>query len=191
MWPIQLPYGLSVYHRHVKKEGKGPALPYGERPCWQVLTLQQISSTSAVSTTPPRTSEPTSCRQQPSSQIPRGPWKRRRRSSYDGEMGVAGSASRPSKAATVAAKEKRKKTPKPQSRCASAGQNVAGSALVKKRDRTQRQKPFGPGTRPGAHQDLPIIIDSDDEAESVASLETSASATVRYDALSPSTHAKC
>lgn len=106
-------------------------------------------------------------------------------------MGVAGSASRHSKAATVAAKEKRKKTPKPQSRWASAGQDVAGSPLVKKRDRTQRQKPLGPGTRPGTHQDLPITIDSDEEAESVASLETSASAAVRCDVLNSSAHAKC
>ena len=50
MWPIQLPYGLSQYHRHVRTTEKGVALPYGECPRWHAVTLQQLSS--VTSTTP-------------------------------------------------------------------------------------------------------------------------------------------
>ncbi|XPS78333.1 hypothetical protein M3J09_010349 [Ascochyta lentis] len=81
-------------------------------------------------------------------------------------MGVAGSVSRWSKTAAVRAKEKRTKIPKPQSKCSGASPDIPKAVKKKRRERKTRHKPLGPGTRPGAHQQLPIIIDSDDGGNS-------------------------
>jgi hypothetical protein len=106
-------------------------------------------------------------------------------------MGVAGSASRHSKTAPPTAKEKRNKTPKPQSRCVTT--DLTATVAAKKKEKKEKKekrkkkaeelKPFGPGTQPGAHKQLPITIDSDDENDSAESIETIASAAIRYDPL--------
>lgn len=106
-------------------------------------------------------------------------------------MGVASSASRRSETAPLTAQVKRSKMPKSQSRYVSATPNPT-LAAKNKRDKKEKMndkikpKPFGPGTRPGAHQELPITIESDDESDSADLMETTASdasAAIRYEAV--------
>lgn len=62
----------------------------------------------------------------------------------------------------------------------------AAKATKKKREKAKKLKPLGPGTRPGAHQELPITIDSDDDSDSTDLVETAASdasAAIRYEAV--------
>lgn len=108
--------------------------------------------------------------------------KRRREAAHETTMAIASSTPRRFKTAPLTAKEKRNKTPKPQSRSVSTTPNLAQSTK-KRRDKSKQPKPLGPGTRPGAHQQLPIIIDSDDEDGFLELLETSASAAIWYEAV--------
>ncbi|KAJ4377073.1 hypothetical protein N0V86_006514 [Didymella sp. IMI 355093] len=188
LWPIQLPYGLTNYYRYVQEKGKGVVLPGPPR--FQILTREQLSSNSWRKTNiPPETSKPKTSSPPPlpksskSSKSSKSK-KRRQKSSHDHKMGVAGSASRHSKTALLTAKAKRNKTPKPQSRCATTAQSADVAAKKKERKEKRKKKPkepkpFGPGTQPGAHKQLPILIDSDDESDSADSVETSASAAIR------------
>lgn len=78
----------------------------------------------------------------------------------DRNMGAAGSRFKQYKTAGPTAKGKRRKTPKPQSVCTS---HDVAETTHKKRIKKTRQRPLGPGTQPGAHKRLPIVIDSDDD----------------------------
>jgi hypothetical protein len=137
---------------------------------------------------PPKTSLPAP-RQSPSLRNLTKSKKPRSDASHNNAMGLASPASRRSKTAPLTAKEKRNKTPKPQSRCVSTTPIPAVATKKKrekkgkKRDKIKQPKPLGPGTRPGAHKHLPITIDSDEESDPMESMETAASAAIRYDAL--------
>lgn len=178
LWPLQLPYGLSHYHRHVQMTGKAVALPYGEHPRWQLLTLQQLLSVPTATSSPSVTHSSTA--HQPStSQTTTKPSKRHREKSRDGDMGVARSVFRRSNTVAATAKKKRKKTPKPQSRSNSGSQDIA-KTVEKRKEQASRYKSFGPGTQLGAHVQSPIIIDSDDDSETDTALEDGASLAARY-----------
>ena len=134
---------------------------------------------------PPKTSQSASCQPPLSPQV-KIVKKGRVEASQEQDMGVTGSESRRSKTAPPTAKEKRYKTPKPQSRCVSTISDPA-VATKKKRDKKEKEsdkikpKLLSPGTRPGAHKQMPNTIDSDDESDFMESMETTASAAIRYD----------
>jgi hypothetical protein len=180
LWPLQLPYGLSEYHRHVQTKGKGILLPYGEYPRWQVLSLQQFSSVAATTSntlsrltrrnlrhsSPPR--QLTTALTHQTKDFPRR------------EMSASNSAFRRSKTAAATANESRRKTPKSHSRSISAPNKVTKPKRKRKAKDEARPKPLGPGTQPGAHQQMPITIDSGDDSEEDSPSTLSASGVARY-----------
>ncbi|KAF1361573.1 hypothetical protein EJ07DRAFT_154342 [Lizonia empirigonia] len=81
------------------------------------------------------------------------------------------------RAATATAKARRNKTPKPQSRC--IGVSNLANIRNKRGERNTQRKPLGLGTRPGAHQQMPITIDSEDNSDIDATSEAGASLAAR------------
>lgn len=178
LWPMQLPYGLSSYHRHVQTGGQAVALHQGEHPRWQRLTLQEISS---VNLTTPNASSvlPRLHSHQPLT--PQAPTRRRqcrRKNDHVLEMGTTEPGFQQPRAATATAKARRNKTPKPQSRCISFSD--LANIENKRGERSAQCKPLEFGTRPGAHQQMPITIDSEDDSDTDATLEAGASLAARY-----------
>lgn len=94
-------------------------------------------------------------------------------------MGLASSPSRHPKTAPPTAKQECKKTPKQRLRHVNTDP-IAVVAAKKRRNQLKQLKPQGLDTQPGAHQHLPIEIDSDDGTESGASLNKTPKAAVRY-----------
>ncbi|KAH6629435.1 hypothetical protein C7974DRAFT_424475 [Boeremia exigua] len=178
MWPIELPYGLSHYHRHAQMTGKASALPYGERPRWQALTLQQLTSgtLAAPSTSSAiRNSDP----HRSSGREAQGKLRRRReRTSSSLTMGVVRSESRRPKAANATAQKRRNKTPKLRSRCINTAGDLVKTA-ASNRGKIARRESYEPGTQTGAHHDSPITIDSDDDGGLAITSEVSVSAKMR------------
>ena len=174
MWPIQLPYGLSRYRRHVQTTGKGVALPYDEAPRWQPLTLQQLSSitlTTSSNTQAALHSIPGQVYTHRTTDYQR----RRCQSTCNAEMGIDGSTSWKSKSAKTTAQDGHNRRRKQQSQSSSTVQ-ASLTSTPRENSKTAHPRPLGPGTRPGTHRDLPITIDSDDDGNSVANLEAFASA---------------
>ncbi|UPX10080.1 uncharacterized protein EKO05_0000752 [Ascochyta rabiei] len=86
-------------------------------------------------------------------------------------MGAAALTSPQPKTLTATAKQKRKKIPKPPSRCLSTSSNMPSTVNKTRKGHKARHKPLGLGTRPGAHKQLPIIIDGDDAIDADEVLE--------------------
>lgn len=174
MWPIQLPYGLSRYHRHVQTTGKGVALPYDEAHRWQSLTLQQLSSitlTTSSNTQAALHSNPSQVyTHQPTEQQ-----RRRLQPTGNAEMGINGSTSRKFKPAKTTAQEGHNMRRRQQSQSSSTFQ-ASLTSTPREKSKIAYPRPLGPGTRPGTHRNLPITIDSDDDGNAVTSLEALASA---------------
>lgn len=181
MWPIQLPYGLSEYHRHVQTTGRGVALPYGGGPRWQNVALQQLPYVSLTTSSTTQTTYSSTSDQTHRHQLQHRPW-RRRRSTHGFEMGATGSVFQASAPAATAVRKRRKRRRKLESRTSATIHEAVKSATTQRMDKIARQKPLGYGTRPGTRHDLPITIDSnsDDDGDLVAIAQERQGSGARY-----------
>lgn len=195
MWPIQLPYGLSSFHRLMQANREIPAVKDGVIPRFQLLTLDQIA---AIPPIPASTASATS-KTTPSLPLasclpiylPTGTETQQQR--YTVDMGVSNSTSQASKSSTATAQNKRKRASRSQKRRISAAQDKIDASRKKKdkkhsktrheersKNKLVPQKPLRPNKRLGAHRDVPITIDGGDNSEGDPALER-VTAAFRYE----------
>lgn len=150
-----LPYGLSSAHREFCTRGEHKVIPFGLQTKRHVLPLQELAGLSVAATTT------NASRNAPHTYSPR--LKKRRKDAQQAEMGLVRT---PRKINTRSATSKKRRDNLPKTKPIPP-MTAEDSLTLSSRPNEQRRKLRGrlrPKTHIGASRDIPIILDSDDEA---------------------------
>lgn len=177
MWPIQLPYGLSDFHRLMRTTGEVPAVKDGIFLRFQFLTLDQIAAIPPI----PASATQATTKVTPTSRLapPTHTGPQRVRRNFTADMGNNESIFQHT---TPTVPHRYNTISESRTLCPSTSQHTTPTARKKgtekerkkyrkrrKEEKLAQQESLRPGVRPGARRDQPINLDSEEESEEHAS----------------------